>query len=87
MKIKVKFENDNGIVVHATFDRDAGTVQAEDGRTGTYSRPDGSRVMELKGAENVTLTFSEDVKMEPGFSTRYSGSDGRTGKVTIVAVG
>jgi hypothetical protein len=77
MKIKVKFLNDNGTEVVATFDRDAGTVTAQDGRTGAYSRPDGSKVMELKGAENITLTFQDDVKFLPGFSTGYSGSDGR----------
>ena len=86
MKIQVKFLNDNGSEVVATFDRDAGTVSAQDGRIGTYSRPDGSKTMELKGAENITLTFADDIKFEPGFSTRYTGSDGRAGVATILSV-
>jgi len=86
MKIKVKFANDTGNEVIATFDRDAGTVTAADGRTGSYHRPEGSKVMELKGAENITLKFAEDIKFEPGFSTRYEGSDGRKGLATILSV-
>jgi hypothetical protein len=86
MKIKVKFLNDSGAEVIATFDRDTGTVSAQDGRTGTYSRPEGSRAMEIKGAENITLTFADDIRFEPGFSTRYTGSDGRAGLATILSV-
>ena len=87
MKIQVKFRNDSGEEVLATFDRDAGTVSTQDGRKGTYSRPDGSRTMEIKGDDNLTMTFADDVRFEPGFSTRYTTSDGRAGVATILAVG
>lgn len=83
MKVTAKFENDNGAVVVATFDRDAGTVTSQDGRVGSYTRPEGSNVIELKGDESVTLTFADELKFEPGFSTRYEGSDGRKGKVSF----
>jgi len=86
MKIKVKFAGDTGTEVMATFDRDAGTVTSVDGRTGTYSRPEGSKVMEMKGAENITMTFADDIKFEPGFTSRYETSDGRKGVATILSV-
>jgi hypothetical protein len=87
MKIKVKFAGDTGTEVVAVFDRDAGTVSTGDGRTGAYSRPEGSKLMEIKGAENITMTFADDIKFEPGFSTRYQASDGREGVATILSVG
>jgi hypothetical protein len=88
MKIKVEFKGDSGNVLVATFDRDAGTVSASDGRTGTYTRPDGSKVLQItdSGGAKITLTFANDVKFEQGFSTRFSGPEG-DGVATIVSVG
>jgi hypothetical protein len=86
MKIQAKFKRDDGAEVLATFDRDTGTVTAGDGRKGTYSRPEGSRTMEIKGDVNMTLTFAEDIRFEPGFSTRYTTSDGNAGVATILSV-
>jgi hypothetical protein len=87
MKIKVEFKGDSGNALIATFDRDAGTVSANDGRSGTYTRPEGSKTLEIKesSGQALTLTFAEDVKFEPGFSTRYSGPQG-DGVATILAI-
>ncbi|MBL8551468.1 MAG: hypothetical protein JNJ73_15895 [Hyphomonadaceae bacterium] len=87
MKIQVRFKNDNGNEVVATFDRDAGTVSTQDGQKGTYSRPEGSRTMEIKGDVNLTMTFADDVRFEQGYSTRYTTNDGRAGVATILSVG
>ena len=88
MKIQVEFKGDSGNTVMATFDRDAGTVSASDGRSGTYTRPEGSKVMEIKDNAGAvtTLTFADDIRFEKGFSTRYSGPQG-DGTATIVSIG
>ena len=88
MKIQVEFKGDSGNTVMATFDRDVGTVSASDGRSGTYTRPEGSKVMEIKDNAGpvTTLTFADDIRFEKGFSTRYSGPQG-DGTATIVSIG
>jgi len=71
----------------ATFDRDTGTVSTADGRKGAYTRPEGSRTIEIKGDMPMTLTFDADIKFEQGHTMGYRSSDGRTGRATIASVG
>jgi hypothetical protein len=84
MKITAEFKNDNGNTIVAKFDREAGTVTSQDGRSGTYTRTNPKQI-EIRGDDNLTLSFIDEVKFEPGFKTRYSGSTG-AGVVTILAV-
>ena len=88
MKIQVEFKPDSGNTVIATFDRDAGTVSSSDGRSGTYVRPEGSKVMDIKdsGGQAITITFANDIRFEKGFSTRYTGPQG-DGTATIMSIG
>lgn len=87
MKTTVKFENDDGSTVTAVFDREAGTVSSDDGRSGTFKRAENSRVMELSGGgESVTLTFESDIVFEVGHAARFTDSVGRKGKATILAI-
>ena len=87
MKIQVEFKGDSGNTLTATFDRDAGTVSSSDGRTGTYTRPEGSKTLEIKDSAGplLTLSFADDIKFERGFSTRFSGPQG-DGTATILSV-
>ncbi len=86
MKLTVKFTNTSGEEIIATFDREAGTVTAADGRKGTYTRPEGSRVLEIKGDTDVTITFTEDLKLEAGAVMAYSDSLGKAGKAEVLKV-
>lgn len=87
MKIKVKFRGDTGEEVLVTFDRDAGTFAADDGRKGTYSRPEGSKTMDIKGDAPMSVTFADEVRFEAGYSTRYTTTAGHAGTATIMSVG
>jgi hypothetical protein len=87
MKIKVEFKDDTGPTMVVTFDRDAGTAASGDGRSGTYTRRDGARGIDIKSNDGqaLALTFSEDFKPEAGFSTRYT-SDRGAGVATILSI-
>ena len=87
MKIKVEFKGDAGNALVATFDSDTGAVSSNDGRSGTYTRPEGSKTLTIKEStgQDIVLTFADDVKFEPGFSTRFSGPQG-DGAATILAI-
>ncbi len=85
MKITVEFASDAGQKIVAVFDGDAGTVSADNGQKGSYSRPEGSKTLEIKGDQDLTLTFADDIKFEPGFTTRYTGPTGG-GVAKIVSV-
>ena len=86
MKIQVEFKADSGNTLTATFDRDTGAVSASDGRTGTYTRPEGSKTLVINdsGGQVLTISFADDVKFERGFSTRFSGPQG-DGMATILS--
>lgn len=84
MKYAVQFAGDSGVTMVLTFDADAMTVSASDGRSGSYIRDEPSRTIHLKGDQEVSITFAEAIERKPGFSTRYTTSDGRTGLATIM---
>jgi hypothetical protein len=87
MKIKVEFKGDASPTMVVTFDRDAGTATTGDGRSGTYTRHDGARGIDITSNDGQTLalTFAEDFKPEAGFSTRYT-SDRGSGVATILSI-
>ena len=86
MKYTVHFANDGGATTIATFDAVAMTVSSPDGRSGTYTRDEPARMLHLKGDQDVSITFAENIERKVGFSTRYSTNDGRSGLATIMAV-
>ena len=86
MKITAKFANTEGQVLVATFDQEAGTVQDNLGRKGTYTAVPGSQTIEIKGDETVTIKVADPVDFKPGFSTKYTASNGKSGTVTIEAI-
>ncbi len=86
MKIVVEFHNDNGTVLRATFDNEAGVVTSDDGNSAPYTRAPDSQVIEFGGAQPATLTFADAIPIEAGATSRYSTSDGRAGVAKIISV-
>lgn len=87
MKIVVKFENNSGQTITATFDRATGTVSSDDGRKGTYKRE--GNVIKISGDQSMTLTSQNPIPDPPtaGFKSPYASSTGATGTMTILSVG
>lgn len=85
MKVIAKFVTTDGVETTATFDQN-GTVVDGSGRSGTFTRAD-NKLTISGGGQELTITAKDPLKLEPGFSTTYSASNGKSGTVSIVSVG
>ncbi|MGE0742632.1 MAG: hypothetical protein AB7O98_14935 [Hyphomonadaceae bacterium] len=87
MKVKIQFDDDTGQKMIATFDMGAGTVSAENGKKGTFTRRADGAALDLSGDWNMTLTFAGEPNLVVGHTRAYSRSDGGPGgKATVIAV-
>ena len=86
MKIVAKFTNTEGQTLIVTFDRSNNSFSDNMGRSGTYKTDPATNTIAITGAENITFTLVDAIDFKPGFTTKYTASNGKSGAATIESV-